>query len=233
MRGRERVLVGWVFAVAVMFARPTRDASAQALPPPRARLDVDLGYPGMIATPGAGIRPSMAAAIGVRFVTRHGFGVGFAFAGAGDFDLSSTGTSVETAHPEGWLFDATAIYRLRLLGDDRTGLGVDLAAGASLGNLGWDPGHSAYDRTCGLFAFNCTAIETAHYDSPAPTYTTGGRAGPVVALGVDGRVRGFVFGVVAAYRALVYYGARAPIDAEPAALHVVTATAHLGFGFSL
>ncbi|TAK22988.1 MAG: hypothetical protein EPO40_27325 [Myxococcaceae bacterium] len=232
MRCRERVFAGLGFAVAAMFALPTRGASAQALSPPRARLDVDFGYPGLIAAPGAGIRPSLAAAVGVRFVTRPGFGVGVAFAGAGDLS-SNTGTSVETAHPEGWLFDATAIYRLRPLGDDRTGLGIDLAVGASLGNLGWDPGHSAYDRACGLFALACNAVETVHYASPAPTYTTGGRVGPVVALGVDGRIRGLVFGVGATYRALVYYGDRAPVDAEPAALHVVTATAHLGFGLSL
>lgn len=54
-----------------------------------------------------------------------------------------------------------------------------------------------------------------------------------MSVGVDGRLRGFVFGVSAAWRALVYYGDRPPIAAEPTALHVLTVNLHAGFGFSL
>jgi hypothetical protein len=228
----QRVHAGWLAAsLAASLAAPCVASAQTVHPAPRVRIDVDFGLPVGLEPLGTGVRGSLAAAVGARVVTRSGFGGAVGFTGAGD--LSSNGTVVETAHPEGWLLDMSATYRLRPLGDDRRGLGVDLAVGASLANLGWDPGHSAYDRTCPIVAWDCDAVVTTPYVSPEPTYTTGARAGPFVSVGVDGRLRGFVFGVSAAWRALVYYGDRPPIATEPTALHVLTVNLHAGFGFSL
>ncbi len=201
-------------------------------PPPSVRVDLDLGAPFILSAPGTGLRESALGGVAaLRFATRSGFGASVSVGGAGRLDMSRG--SVVEAYVSGWTVDVMALYRVRLAGDDRRGLGVDVAAGLSSANLSWHEGHGAYSGDCGWFSWSCTETLVTPYTAPPRSFTSGARVGPALGLGVDGRAGAFVGGFNVTYRALVYNGDAAPIAAEPAAVHAVTAFGHVGFGFSL
>lgn len=201
-------------------------------PPPRVRVDLDLGAPFVLSAPGTELRESSLGGVAaLRVATRSGLGASVSVGGAGQLHFSRS--SLVESYVSGWMVDVMALYRFRLVGDDRRGIGVDVSAGLSSAHLNWNDGHGAYSGDCGLFSWSCTETLVTPYTSPPRSFTSGARVGPALGLGVDGRAGAFVGGFNVTYRALVYNGDAAPIAAEPDAVHTVTAFGHLGFGFSL
>ena len=199
---------------------------------PRARIDFGFSPGYLIAAPGTGANASaLGTGTSVRFALRSGFGAVLS-AGAAVGGLGAD-TSVVEASVYGAAFDAMALYRLRPLGNDRRGLGIDLSLGLSTMYLVWDHGHSALSKSCGWFEWNCDATVVTPYTPPPQAFTSGLRVGPALGVGFAGRYEGFVAGIDVLYRALAYADTNVEIAAEPALLNVISAYAYLGFGFSI
>lgn len=236
-QGVSRCSGAWCPTIHARSAVPTASVVAMWVwyvrPPPAVRVDFELAVPSVLVPLGAGVRASpLGAGVGVRLASRSGFGGHARFSGAGS--LGTSYGTVETAHAEGWFLDLAALYRWRPVGDDRTGMGVDLSVGLSAANMSFDRGHSAYADPCGLISIfgNCNRTVVTEYVSPEASFSSGRRVGPALGVSLDGRVKALVFGVSATYRALVYTG-DSPIAAEPAALSVLTVAVYAGLGFSL
>ncbi len=199
---------------------------------PRARIDCGFSPGYLIAAPGTGANANfLGVGTSVRFALRSGFGA-VVTAGATVGGLGSDTTVVE-ASVYGAAIDAMALYRLRPLGHDRRGLGIDLSLGLSTAHLFWDGGHSAYSKSCGWFDWNCDATLVTEYISPPQAFTSGQRVGPALGLGLAGRYEGFVAGVDVVYRALAFTDSSVPVAAEPSVVHVISAYGYVGFGFSI
>lgn len=203
--------------------------------PPDRRLDLVVALGGWeplgIDTSGAG---GLMGEARVAFARGFGFTLGGGY--VGDLSLESVGASEPAQAPfmSGGHVEAAALYRLRLVGDDRRGVGADVLLGASWADLGWNPGHGACTSTGTTdLVVRLPTCTPEPYRPPPQTFGSGVRGGPLVSVGVDLREGAFVFGVAATYRALIYDGPLAPIAAEPAALQVFTVFGHVGFGFTL
>lgn len=160
---------------------------------PRWRLD--FGAPGVgmgrFFAPAAGYERAIASlSFDVRFVGAHGHGVMARYATAGNLWGSGQG------------FEADYVLRVRLAGDDRVGLGLDVMAGLTLASLRHDEGTVPHG------------------------FAPGGNA----SLQLDLRLWGFVISGAVVYRTLVPTDP-APNGGPTGWEHAITGTLGLGFGF--
>lgn len=197
--------------------------------PPDRRLDLVVALGGWeplgIETSGAG---GLMGAARVAFAGGFGFTLGGGY--VGDLSLESGGTSEPAQAPfmSGGHVEAAALYRLRLVGDDRRGVGVDVFLGASWADLVWNPGHGACTSTGTTdVVVRLPTCTSEPYRPPPQTFGGGVRGGPLVGASIDGRVGGFVGGIDLRYR-MLFGPERIPDD--PVALHVISLGFHLGFG---
>jgi hypothetical protein len=179
-------------APAAASEEPASDVAATSTSP-RWRLDFgapSLGYGGFFAPAARYEREIAALSFDARIVESHGHGVMLRY---------MLGVSL-WGHGQG--FDLDYVYRARLAGDDRVGLGLDMMAGLTAGAL-------------------------SHTEETVPS---GGVAGGNASLQLDLRIYGFVVSGGFQYRLLLPTEAArngGPIGPE----HAVTATLGLGFGF--
>lgn len=175
------------------YAEPSVEEVAPATSSPRWRLDVGApGFgPGGFFAPAASYERSIVTmTFDVRFVESHGHGVMARYVWG--TNLWGGGHGV----------DLDYVFRARLAGDDRFGLGLDTMAGMTLGAL-------------------------VHNDEEVPV---GAVAGANVGLQLDLRLYGFVVSLGTQYRLLLPTETAAnggPIGPE----HALTGTLGLGFGF--
>ncbi len=146
---------------------------------------------GVFLAPAAGYDRTIYAIAGeLRVVHRSGHGVQLRVAGGG------------TLWGDGLVAEPAYVYRFRLDGDDRAGVGLDVSAGPTLPAL--RPNES--------------------------TLPAGDALGGHVGLSLDGRIEGFTISLAGQYRVLVPLGG-APAGNATGPEHALTAMLGLGFGF--
>ncbi len=205
---RQLSILATVLAFGFTLAGP---ALAQERPAPEWRVDVGVPSVGVGTATDAGNAGNAMLAVGVHVALAHRSGHGFSI--AGEYTTSSLffGAGRSSA-----LIDADYRYRFRLLGDDRVGIGLDLGAGLSGGEV---EGHGS--RNC---FWGCADVEP----TPAPPVSNGAHLGSNLDASLDLRLSVFYVGVRARARALV---ALEPTAGHSAVQADVTGSLYLGFGF--
>lgn len=104
------------------------------------------------------------AGIGIelRGVSARGFGGSLAFRAAGPLSFDLLDRNAQSPSITMLAVDLAAIYRARLVGDDRENTAITLGAGVSFTSLDGNSGRPA--ATCGFLAWDC--VEPA-YTPPA------------------------------------------------------------------
>lgn len=144
----------------------------------------------------------------------HGARLGVAFYDGSPFD---TALGPAPAQARGVLVDTDYIYRVRLDGNDRFGIGLDLGGGVTVGHLAFYQAHG------GLCFSSCS--------TPPPTeprVADGAHLGANVMASLDFRISVFVAGIAVRYSALL---ALERNGSGPLGAHYGSAGAHIGFGF--
>ena len=160
---------------------------------------------------------AMSFGVGLRLAHRSGHGA-FVSASIYDGDPALNILGPSPAHAGAWLFDAGYLHRLRLAGDDRTGLGLDLEGGLSGGRA------SFYQPTSGCwFSSSCSSPPQVEEHVADGSYI-----GPSVGGSLDVRAWGFTIGLDVRYRLLFALDRSEATDRLDQ--HVFTAGLHLGFG---
>lgn len=183
--------------------------------PPRSHVDVFANLGGMIPVGAGAYGGNAGIGIELRAVSARGFGGSVAFRAAGplsfDFDLFSRNAK----SPSITMFsaDLAAIYRARLVGDDRQNTAITLGAGLSFTNLDGDSGRPA--ATCGWFASGC--VEPT-YTPPPRTFRDGGLVLPLAVAALDTRVNHFLIGLGASWRG--DFGGESPLQIFTVGLNV-------------
>jgi len=179
-----------------------QEAIAPATPSaPEWRSDVTIPSMGIAVTPA---NAGLSIGVGVRLAHVSGHGVRL------DVGYSPLILDQEV-YSRG--VDLSYLYRFRLLGNDRVGLGLDLAAGLAFQEL-------RYRHTIGFFM-------GPHYTPETEDVADGANMGGVVSVALDGRFYGFVIGVDV--RAHGVYGLQAEPGDRP--FHGdVSANFTIGFG---
>jgi hypothetical protein len=178
---------------------------------------VDFGGPSVGIGAGT-LDPGVSVAFGghVTAVHRSGHGARVDFTQVAPTSGELLGPS--PASGGGWMLDVAYAYRIRVAGDDRLGLGLDVAGGISAADLHF------YQPTSGLCIFGPCS-------QPAPVaenVADGAQLGANAGLSLDFRAYGFLFGIDARYRALLGLEARSGDRLDQ---HLFTASAYFGFGF--
>ncbi len=191
-------------------------APAPARTPPPIRVDVEAPIVGLGATSadphgtelfwGAGVSVVEPGGNGARVtVTRFTTSLGSGLLGP------------TPARVEGDIVEVGYVRRVRLVGDDRLGLGLDLTGGLTVAHMSFE------QATSGLCWGGC---------SPTPNvdehFADGWQAGTHVGGSLDGRLLGFTLGLQ--IRARAYVGLR-PEAGDDVVQGDVTASAYFGFGF--
>ncbi|MFO0682340.1 MAG: hypothetical protein U0234_09830 [Sandaracinus sp.] len=122
-----------------------------------------------------------------------------------------------SARVEGDVVDVGYVRRIRLAGDDRLGLGLDLTGGLTVAHMSFEQPTSGWCwSSCG---------PTPNVDEH---FADGWQAGTHVGGSLDGRIYGFTLGLQV--RAHAYVGLR-PQAGDDLVQGDVTASAYFGFGF--
>lgn len=161
--------------------------------------------------------PELLRAVGAHVTLAHHSGHGARIDLTYLFPDSGPFLGPHRAHGEAVLVDSAYLHRLRLAGNDRLGLGLDLTAGITAGEV------SFYQPTGGLCFSNCPRP-----DPVEERVADGAQIGPNFGAALDFRAYGFVLGIDVRYRALL------GLEAQPGDRvdqHAFSASASLGFGF--
>jgi hypothetical protein len=194
----------------VLFSTPR--ALAQS-PSPALRIDVDLPSVGVaLSTDDA---PRMTLGVAIRAVARSGHGAYLAVLDSDDPQAMSPFLPSGPARDQRAIFDLAYVYRARLVGDDRVGLGLDLIGGASAMHLQHQLGG-------GLFGPSVSQ----HFDAPPGWYV-----GAVLGASIDVRLHAFVVGLDVRYHGELVAHADVPNDATRTDVHSMEAGLHVGFSF--
>lgn len=198
-------------------------------PPPTLRVDLAAHFPYVLTAPGTGLAGSaLAAGVSLRGATRWGVGLALTFGGGGQYEVSlGPDQRLKEAFVNAMLGDVMGLYRVRLVGNDRRGLAIDVLAGVSFGRVEWNAGHGA--STGCTWLGGCSSV--TEYVSPLQTFSTGQRIGSALGLSFDGRAGAFVGGLGVTWRALYYNDSTAPRVTDDGPVHIVTVSAHAGVGF--
>lgn len=207
------ILVALCLVLAPSLAAAQSSSAVPTATSPAFRLDVgfpDLGVGASTFDPG--VLGSFGGHVALAHRSGHGGRIGFAFLTPSSGQLFGP----HRAHGEGWVIDASYLYRVRLAGDDRLGLGLDLSSGLSTGMIDERPG------TNGLCFGGCPTPEPEAQNVP-----DGANFGWNAGASLDLRVYGFTLGLDVRYRGL--------FALEPGVgridQHAVSAIGYLGFGF--
>jgi len=170
---------------------------------PQVRVDIQLPSVGVVGTTAQG--SAAQAGVGIRVGHQSGHGVRFDLLAWDDLRLFASGAYATS-------FDLSYFYRLRLAGDDRLGMGIDLGGGLSVQDIHFSRASS--------------------WGEPAPeiteTIADGAHLGGVLIAALDGRAYGFTFGIdVRAHSVFALQGA--PGDSSMQA--DLSLNTSLGFGF--
>lgn len=189
-------------------------SAATAQTDPAFRLD--LGVPNI----GIGVAtfdPELLIAAGAHVALAHLSGHGARV----DFVYLSPDTGMlfgpHRAHGESWMVDGAYFYRVRVAGNDRLGLGLDLSAGLTVAEVHFR------QATNGLCFGSCGTPDVV-----VERVADGAHLGPNVGAALDFRAYGFVLGIDVRYRALLGLEATAGDRIDQ---HAFSATASLGIGF--
>lgn len=189
----------------------TLDAAVRA--DPELRLDVAFPAFGFAVASFEGAPVYVGGHVTVAHRSGHGVRVG---AGAA-LDTGGSFLGSHPAHGDAWMLDVDYVYRLRLVGNDRMGLGLDLSGGVSGGEVRF------HQATSGFCWSNCGAPPAVEEH-----VADGAHLGANVGASLDLRLTGFSFGIDLRYRPTFALEAQA---GDELAQHLFTATAYLGFGF--
>ena len=150
------------------------EAAAPAVGDPVVRLDFTVPTIGVAGTThGAGLN----VGVGVRLAHQSGHGVRFDFANASTAGFQILGSP---AHLASNSYDLSYFHRIRLEGNDRSGIGLDVGGGLSVQEIRF--------------------VQGSGFWSPAPptvaeSVADGMHVGGTLAAALDGRVYGFVIGL--------------------------------------
>ncbi len=155
------------------------------------------------------------AGIGIelRGVSARGFGGSLAFRAAGPLRFDLLDRNAQSPSITMLAVDLAAIYRARLVGDDRENTAITLGAGVSYTSLQANSGRLAV--TCGSLSWDC--VEPA-YTPPPRTFSNGGRALPLAVAVLDTRVNHFLIGLGATWRG--DFGGESPLQIFTVGLNV-------------
>ncbi len=199
---RQLSILATVLAFGLTLAGP---ALAQERPAPEWRVDVGVPSVGL----GTATDVSSATlAVGVHVAVAHRSGHGFSI--AGEYTTSNLFFQIGR---NAALIDADYRYRFRLLGDDRVGVGLDLGAGLSGGEVAE-----------GLSVGNVSGADP----TTMPSVSSGAYLGSNLDASLDLRLSVFYMGVRARARALVALepsSRPSPVQAD------FVTSLYLGFGF--
>lgn len=189
-------------------AGPEVEAAAPALRDPMVRVDFALPAVGVTGTSADG--SGWQASIGVRVAHQSGHGV--------RFDLSAGQTRAiqflsSSAYVSSTSYDLSYLYRVRLVGDDRLGIGMDFGAGLAVQTL-------FFNQPTSWFGSSPPHVNESIAD--------GVHMGGVAIAAIDGRVYGFTFG--ADVRAHAVFATQGQ-SGDSVAQYDVSLNTSLGFGF--
>jgi hypothetical protein len=204
------------FSLALAVCALAAPVSAQELDTrPGARVDVfvptfELGTGSMDAFAGR-----YGAEVAFADKSGHGARLGVALYDGSPFDPPFGPAPAQVG---GELVDAAYVYRVRLEGNDRFGIGLDLGGGVSVGHLRFYQGRPR----CLFISCDPAPPRTE------PTITQGAHFGGNVMASLDFRVSVFVVGIAVRYSALL---ALERNGSGPIGAHYGSGGAHIGFGF--